>query len=190
VTSGVSIEPATLHVDGLAPGGTETRMITVRNDSGSPVVVTPQQDDDGELLTGPAPVAVTYRWDGAARSCDGDPVVGAGERVDLTLVASMPADAGDEYQGASGASTLTLAAVQHVDAACPPGGGSGQGGGGGAGGTPGTGGVLAAAPPGGSDLALTGAQAGGLLLTAALLVATGVRLVRARRRWSAGAGAS
>jgi hypothetical protein len=176
MTAGVSIEPAALHVDGLAPGGTATRTITVRNDSGVAVVVTPRQEDGGALLTGPAPVAVTYGWAGAARSCDGDPVVGAGEHVDLTLVASMPADAGDEYQGAAGASTLTLAAVQHVDTPCPDGGAAGPGG------APGTGDVLAAAPPGAADLALTGAQAGGLLLAAALLVAAGVTLVRARRR--------
>lgn len=176
MTAGVSIEPATLHVDGLAPGGTAARTITVRNDSGVPVVVTPRQEDEGPLLTGPAPVTVGYRWDGAAESCDGDPVVGAGERVDLTLVASMPADAGDEYQGATGTSTLTLDAVQQVDGACPTDRGPA-----GAGGATGTG-VLAAAPPGGADLALTGAQAGGLLLAAALLVAAGVTLVRARRR--------
>jgi LPXTG-motif cell wall-anchored protein len=87
----------------------------------------------------------------------------------------MPADAGDEYQGATGASTLTLAAVRHVDTACPDGGAAGPGG------APGTGGVLVA-HPGAPELALTGAQGGGLLLAAALLVAAGVTLVRARRR--------
>lgn len=192
MTSGVSIEPATLHVGGLAPGGVEVRTITVRNDSGVPVVVTPRREDEGTLLSGAAPVAVAYRWEGAARSCDGDPVVGAGEQAEVTLVAAMPADAGDEYQGATGASTLTLAAVQHVDAACPPDGGpggpDGPGGAGGAGGAPGAGGVLAATPPGGADLALTGAQAGSLLLAAALLLAAGVTLVRARRRRHGAAG--
>jgi hypothetical protein len=186
MTAGVSIEPAALHVGGLAPGGAEARTITVRNDSGVPVVVTSRREDEGALLAGAAPLAVAYRWEGGPRSCDGDPVVGAGEQAEVTLVASMPADAGDEYQGATGASTLTLSAVQHVDAVCPPDGG--PGGAGGAGGAPGTGGVLAAVPPGGADLALTGAQAGGLLLAAALLVATGVTLVRARRRSVADGG--
>jgi hypothetical protein len=186
VTSGVSIEPATLHVDGLAPGDAEARTVTVRNDSGVPVVVTPRREDEGALLSGAAPVAVAYRWEGAARSCDGDPVVGAGEQAEVTLVAAMPADAGDEYQGATGASTLTLAAAPHVETACPPEGG--PGGAGGAGGAPGAGGVLAAAPPGGADLALTGAQAGSLLLAAALLAAAGVTVVRARRRRRGGAG--
>jgi hypothetical protein len=65
MTAGVSIEPATLHVDGLVPGGTAARTVTVRNDSGVPVVVTPRQQDEGLLLTGPTPVAVTYGW-GAA----------------------------------------------------------------------------------------------------------------------------
>lgn len=159
--AGVDVEPSAIRVDGLAPGGTAARPVVVRNDSGVPVVVRAQHADDGDLLAGTAPLAVTYRWDGAAGWCAGDPVVDAGREVELTLVVTMPADAGDEYQGAVGSSVLTLGATQHVGC--------------------GTGGALAA-PPGGAGLALTGAQGGSLLLAVAVLTGTGVALTRARRR--------
>ncbi|WP_431837864.1 hypothetical protein [Cellulomonas sp. Y8] len=160
--AGVDVEPSAIRVDGLAPGDTAARPVVVRNDSGVPVVVRAQHADDGDLLSGTAPLAVTYRWDGAAGWCAGDPVVDAGREVELTLVVTMPADAGDEYQGAVGSSVLTLGATQHV--------GCGAGGG------------ALAAPPGGAGLALTGAQGGTLLLAVAVLTGTWVALTRARRR--------
>lgn len=168
-TDGVTIDPVAVHVADLAPGGTAVRTVTVGNGSDVAVVVRWHREETGALLGGDAPTGVTYAWAGSGPTCDGDPVLAPGERRELTLVATMPADAGDEYQAATGSSALTVLAEQHP-AGC---------------GTPGE--PVALDGPGTGDaLAVTGGQAGGLLLAGVLLLAAGAAL---RRRTRGGAPA-
>jgi hypothetical protein len=104
-------------------------------------------------------------------------VVEAGARAALALHVRLPADAGNEYQGLTGSAVLTVTATELPGGVCPsPGGGPATTPGGG---SSGTGDVLAAPP--GDDLALTGAQAGSVLVTVVVLVAAGCALLRRRR---------
>jgi len=191
----VVVDPAELDVTGLAPGEAVVRDVTVRNDSGVPVLLAWTQRDEGALFEGGVPLGVGYSWDGDGPACEGRPVVPAGATLGLRVEVALPADAGDALQGATGASTLAWSATELPGGECPLGGGPGGPGGGGAGagdpgGGAGTGGLITAGDAGSDGLGATGAEVGVLALAAAVLVAAGVALLRgvlrARTRCAAG----
>lgn len=179
----IVVTPATLDVTDLAPGAAVARDVEVTNGSGVPVLVTVTRTQEGALFGGHAPLDLTTSWTTAGPTCDGVPVVAAGGHADLEVRVELPAAAGNEYQGRTGSAVLVVTATELPGGECPeppaPGPGPGGPGGGADGGGPGTGGVQAAPP--GDDLALTGAQAGSLLLTAVLLVVAGLAVLRRRR---------
>jgi hypothetical protein len=174
----VVVDPAELDVTGLAPGEAVVREVTVRNDSGVPVLLAWTRREEGALFAGGAPLGVGYAWDGDADACDGRPVVGAGSTLDVRVEVALPAGAGDELQGATGTSTLDWVATALPGGACPPGGG--PGGPGGAGGS--GGGSITAGDAWNGGLGATGAEVGVLALAAAVLVAAGAALVRGALR--------
>ncbi|HYQ76998.1 hypothetical protein [Cellulomonas sp.] len=200
----VEVTPATLDITDLAPGAVVAHDVTVTNGSGVPVLVTVTRTEEGALFAGDAPLTLATAWTTTGPSCDGAPVVGADERADLALRVALPEDAGNEYQGLAGRSVVTVTATELPGGTCPgpgvvdpdPGPGSPGGPGGGTPDVPGPGGVgggdggAQAAPPAADDLALTGAQAGSLLLTVVLLVSAGVALLRRRRTTAHPSGAS
>lgn len=162
----VEVDPGVIQIEDLAPGVPVASEVTLTNGSAVPVLVSFTQTDAGPLLEGATPLEVTYAWaDPAVAACDGAPVLPAGSSLELTVVAALPVDAGDDYQGATGSSTLAYTATELPGGVCP---GAGSVGGGAAGGGSGDG------------LALTGTELGGLLAAAALLVTAGVALVRTR----------
>lgn len=186
----VVVDRAVLDVTGLAPGAQVVREVTVRNDSGVPVLLAWTRHEEGALFEGGTPLGVDYVWDG--RGCDGRPVVEAGASLALRVEVALPTEAGDALQGATGASTLAWSATELPGGECPSGGDPGDPGGGGPG--PGVGGPGGGAGgAGGSTIAddagvggvgatgglgATGAEVGVLLLAAAVLVAAGVALLR------------
>ncbi|WP_158369882.1 hypothetical protein [Cellulosimicrobium cellulans] len=183
----VVVDPAVLDVTGISPGAAVVREVTVRNDSGVPVLLAWTQHDQGALFEAAVPLDVGYGWDGAA-ACEGRPVVPAGEILRVRVEVALPAAAGDELQGATGASTLAWTATALPGGECPsgagpggPGAGAGPGGGGGGTGAGGGSGATAA-DPGAGALGATGGEVGALALAAAVLLAAGVLLVRGALR--------
>ncbi|MCG7286182.1 hypothetical protein MHY85_09370 [Cellulomonas sp. ACRRI] len=175
----VVVDPAELDVTGLVPGEAVVREVTVRNDSGVPVLLAWTRREDGALFGGCTPLGVGYAWDSDGAACDGRPVVGAGSTLDLRVEVVLPADAGDELQGAAGTSTLDWVATALPGGRCPSAGAGGAGGG--------AGGSAGAADAGPGVLGATGGEVGVLACAVVLLVAAGVlllrRAVRGRSRW-------
>ncbi|WP_147794539.1 hypothetical protein [Cellulomonas sp. Y8] len=176
----VVVDPAELDVTGLAPGEAVVREVTVRNDSGVPVLLAWTRREEGALFAGGTPLGVGYAWDpGGGAACDGRPVVGAGSTLDLRVEVVLPAGAGDELQGATGTSTLDWVATALPGGVCPPGGGPGAPGGGDGGSG---GGSTTAGDAWTGGLGATGAEVGVLALAAAVLLAAGAALVRGALR--------
>jgi hypothetical protein len=193
----VEVTPATLDVTGLAPGAAAERAVTVANGSDVPVVVTVTSTREGALFGGPAPLGLVATWSTDGPACDGRPTVDPGTTAELALRVELPAEAGNTYQGLTGTAVVTVTATELPGGACTDPGGvdapghagpgrpdPGPGAGGPTGAGPGAAGVQAA-PPAGDDLALTGTQAGSLLVAVVVLLAGGCALLRRR-----GGGAS
>lgn len=164
----VEVTPATLDVPGLAPGAAAARDVTVVNGSGVPVVVTVTTTQHGALFGGATPLSLATTWATDGPTCDGLPVVPAGDTADLALRVELPADAGNDYQGLAGSAVVRVTATELPAGVCA-----------------GLGDALAA-PPGGGPLALTGTEAGALLVTVLVLVAAGCALLLRRRHDRAG----
>lgn len=139
----IEATPAAIQLDVPAPGQTYTWDMAVRSVSDSPVILSVATTGESEkLFSGPTPLVITLK------DKDGDTVVGpmaAGELIgssqslpdlgprqsyQLTGHATLPRDAGNEYQNAGGRLTLRFTATDAASttdgAVTPPGGRSGS----------------------------------------------------------------
>ncbi|MHA3684882.1 hypothetical protein ACXR2W_11580 [Leucobacter sp. HY1908] len=120
----ISVSPASSHISMPAPGHTETWSTEVRNVAKHPVDVdlSTVNELDEVLRSGSTPARITI-VDSAGRTLLDDlsvtqlqpqiPVLGQldpGESISLTGTVSLPAEAGNEYQGASGNLQFTFVA--------------------------------------------------------------------------------
>ena len=158
----ISVSPTTTSISMPAPGHTESWTVEVRNVAKHPVAVDLSTANhlDEVLRLGSTPARITI-VDSAGRTLLDDlsiaqlqpqiPVLGEldpGESISLTGTVALPAEAGNEYQGASGELRFTFI------------------------------GETSGTPGNTDALAETGARLAGAGIAAALLFGTGVVLMR------------
>lgn len=161
----VTLAPSQLAVENLAPGDRVEHEVTVTNASKFDVTVSSAAEQSGALFEGSAAPELQVEWlssapnaptTGSAQGCASGPVIPAGTSVELNLVVSLPATAGNEYQGLEGASLLTFTATQCT--------------------------TEVATGPQFPELPVTGAQLGGLGVLAILVCAAGAMLFHHQHR--------
>jgi spore coat-associated protein N len=102
----------TLHFNNLAPGDSETANVSVQNTGNLDAWVyldgpASSQTESGALFQGAHPLAITF---------DSNPLLlHPGETKPLSVSYSLPRDAGNEYQNASGTMNIVIDAVQARD---------------------------------------------------------------------------
>lgn len=107
-------DPPFVAVTDLKPGDVHTTTFTFTNTTGVPVVLDGVAVDSGTIFDGATPlsiqVAITISPEDA---CVLDPdAVPPGGTATATMVATLPALAGNEYQGTSGSATLRVRATE------------------------------------------------------------------------------
>lgn len=148
----VIADPTTIVLTDLAPGEDMFETVTVSNMSNRAVMISYESEITGPLAEGAHPIEVNYVWDlTKLKSCGDVPAIPAGETAALEVKASMPTEAGNEYQNIDGEAVLRFTYTE-----CPE-------------------------QPEASGLAATGAPVAASLMLAVTFLALGVFLLMRRR---------
>ncbi|KQQ65381.1 hypothetical protein [Microbacterium sp. Leaf320] len=150
--------PPSITVSNVKPGDITTTTFVLHNDNTVPIELSTVELRDGALFTGSTPLTVDISLSAAGACPLNAQAIPPDTTVTLTMTASLPAEAGNEYQGLTGSATVVATATEA--AVCEP----------------------AIAGPGG-DLASTGSPVsiGLTLVVAGALILGGIAVARRRR---------
>lgn len=97
----------------MKPGDTVTFTIPVQSTGSLPLNYTVDAKLSGDLVAGNNPCTAVVKIDGTAATADSLSAAGGDDDKDtITVEVTMPAAAGNEYQGKSGKLDVTINAVQ------------------------------------------------------------------------------
>ncbi|MCD5348387.1 hypothetical protein, partial [Agromyces sp. S2-1-8] len=104
--------PPSLVIRDLKPGDSDSATFTLHNDNPVPIELQSATFRQGELFTGSDPLIVDFALS-ASDACPQNPnALPPGATATVTLTASLPATAGNEYQGLSGIAVLSVTATE------------------------------------------------------------------------------
>jgi len=103
----------TVGCDNMAPGDVKVEKLTVSNDGTLELRYDVSADIQGALFGGANPTQVKFLKDGEEFTPgDNNFVLAPGESDEITVEVTMPKDAGNEYQEATGSIDINFAAEQ------------------------------------------------------------------------------